>query len=143
MISTILAFVWSHRSWLIWVGVVLLVVVYGNLQYDAGKRAEELVWKNRLIEANARAHELERELSAETIRRAETSRLLTEARSRSVRVASERIANAPDFETRFDAYLDLSERLRDDSAEHQRRAWADYLSSLPSSRDDGPAHVEP
>lgn len=119
------------------------VIVYGDMKYDAGyKDRQNIELKLREAAVNA-AREEERRLAADRERR------LAEAHARDLQRAQDlvqvetEIENAPDFETRYSAYISHRNSLRDARAERLARARADYLSTVTDTGDNGARTSEP
>lgn len=109
---------------------VSTVMLYGNARYNAGVAVERSVWEAKLRTAVQEAREQEQQLAIENQRLAAEAHERDLARVRmSARVVTE-IENAPDFETRYSAYLAHRDSLRDARAERLDRARADYVSTI-------------
>ena len=126
----------DKRLWAI-VGVVVVIVtliasvtLYGNARYAAGVKDERAVWTEKLHTAVREAREAEREIAAENLRLANEAHQRDLARARALTVVQTEIANAPDFETRYSAYLAHRNSLRNERTERLDRARADYLSTI-------------
>ena len=126
----------DKRLWAI-VGVVIVIVtliatvtLYGNARYEAGVKDERAVWTEKLHTAVREAREAERAVAAENLRLANEAHQRDLARARALTVVHTEIANAPDFETRYSAYLAHRDSMRNERSDRLDRARADYLSTI-------------
>lgn len=115
------------------------VYLYGETRHKAGYTEgslhERIQWEQKLRVAQGRIAEAESQLA---VVRSERDRARAErdtVRSQIRQEAREEIANAPDTESRYAAYLRERDRLRDATAERFARSRADYLSSLGRGAD--------
>jgi len=110
------------------VAIALLTVVllglklFGQAAYDAGYKEAEVLYTQALMEAAQNRADAMTQLQAERERADALAARRTEERVRVVFRTREEIANAPDTEARYAAYLGLRERLRNESAERHARA---------------------
>lgn len=118
--------------------LVTVVILYGNSRYESGKSERDAYWKQAVIEAVNEAREQERVLAAQREQRAREAHDRELARARQLITTNTEIANAPDFETRYSAYLGHRNGLRDETRRRLDGVRADYLSSI-SAVPDGSA----
>lgn len=103
---------------------------YGKSRYAEGAADERVLWQAQYIEAQNRAREAEHALDIDRVNRAaEAERLRVAREANLVRVRQE-IANAPDLETQYAAYLAHRDSLRAQSAARHADDWANYLSGV-------------
>jgi len=105
---------------------------YGQSKYAEGAADERALWQQQYMEAQNRARQAEYALDMDRLNRQQEAERLRVARETRLAQVREEIANAPDFETQYAAYLAHRDSLRAQSAARHAGARADYLSSLPS-----------
>lgn len=104
---------------------------YGKSRYAEGAADERSEWQQKYIEAQDRAATAEQQLAQDRQARDQEAERLRLARQANLSRVREEIANAPDLETQYSAYISHRNSVRDEAAERHARARADYLSQFP------------
>ena len=103
---------------------------YGKSRYAEGAADERVLWQAQYIEAQDRAREAEQALALDRLNRQQEAERLRVAREARLARVREEIANAPDLETQYAAYLAHRNSVRDEAAARHAGLRSDYLSSL-------------
>lgn len=112
---------------------------FGVKRYNEGVAAERQAWNVIIAEAVEEQSRLRREFDAERATWEAESAALRNNLNQSLTQVREQIANAETVETVYSAYVAHDRSVRNDAAERLSRARANYLSSLGSGNDPGPA----
>lgn len=103
---------------------------YGDAKYREGAADERVLWQRQYIDAQNRAREAEHALDLDRVNRAAEAERLRVAREANLARVRQEIANAPDLETQYAAYLAHRDSLRAQSAARHADDWANYLSGV-------------
>ncbi len=113
--------------------VLGLLFFYGNARYSEGAADERALWQQQYIDAQKRAADAEHALNMDRLERQQEAERLRVARETRLAQVREEIANAPDLDSQYAAYLAHRNSVRDEAAARHSGARADYLSSFPGS----------
>lgn len=110
--------------------VLGILYFYGESRYAEGAADERALWQEQYMAAQNRARSAERALALDRIDRQQEAERLRVSREANLARVRQEIANAPDMEAQYAAYLAHRDGLRAQSAERLARARTDYLSSI-------------
>lgn len=110
--------------------VLGILYFYGESRYAEGAAVERGEWQQKYLDAQERARHAEHDLAMDRLTREQEAERLRVSREANLARVRQEIANAPDLETQYAAYLAHRDSLRAQSAERLARARADYLSGI-------------
>lgn len=110
--------------------VLGIIYFYGESRYAEGAAVERGEWQQKYMDAQERARHAEHDLAMDRLTREQEAERLRVSREANLARVRQEIANAPDLETQYAAYLAHRDSLRAQSAERLAGARTDYLSSI-------------
>lgn len=110
--------------------VLGILYFYGESRYAEGAAVERGEWQQKYMDAQERARHAEHDLAMDRLTREQEAERLRVSREANLARVRQEIANAPDLETQYAAYLAHRDSLRAQSAERLAGARTDYLSSI-------------
>jgi hypothetical protein len=110
--------------------VLGILYFYGESRYAEGAAVERGEWQQKYMDAQERARHAEYDLAMDRLSREQEAERLRVSREANLARVRQEIANAPDLEAQYAAYLAHRDSLRAQSAERLAGARTDYLSSI-------------